>query len=242
MSHSSSGISNRGWNDPPKLQTNSGSQSHSRKQLTQRVTHILPQETSSEEIKDDATAKADVLPLSARRPNLPENFAPPPTSSVSNDSVKTEASCTTSEEGKNADTKADNEDVPSSQEVLSRLQSTLEECQDQLKPRVIDDVKRKFAIFEKSWSDGKLSEGVQLQMSKLSIALSERRYPDAEKIHLNLMMEHISEVSSWMVGIKRLISEAKKILPSETDSLSDENTQESEQSKQQIPFLMPVNS
>lgn len=45
-----------------------------------------------------------------------------------------------------------------------------------------------------------------------------------------------------MVGIKRLISEAKKILPSETDSLSDENTQESEQSKQQIPFLMPVNS
>lgn len=82
---------------------------------------------------DDATAKADVLPLSARRPNLPENFAPPPTSSVSNDSVKTEASCTTSEEGKKADTKADNEDVPSSEEVLSRLQSTLEECQDQLK-------------------------------------------------------------------------------------------------------------
>lgn len=38
-----------------------------------------------------------------------------------------------------------------------------------LQPRVIDDVKRKFAIFEKSWSDGKLSEGVQLQMSKLSI-------------------------------------------------------------------------
>lgn len=43
-----------------------------------------------------------------------------------------------------------------------------------------------------------------------------------------------------MVGLKRLLSEAKTILPAETDPASE--NQDSDQPKQQIPFLLPVNS
>lgn len=241
MAQSSSGISNRGWNDPPKVPITSESQS-SKKQLTQRVGHILPEERSNGPVKgDDGKVKQDVLPLSALRPNLPANFAPPPTSAAIHGSEKQGSSSTMAEEEGKTDVEiSEDEVIITIEEVLSRLQSTLEECKHKMRPRVIDDIKKKFTILEKAWSEGKLSFEVQSQLSKLSTAISERRYVEADRIHLNLMMEYINQVSSWMVGLKRLLSEAKTILPAETDPAS--GNQDSDQPKQQIPFLLPVNS
>lgn len=35
----------------------------------------------------------------------------------------------------------------------------------------------------------------------------------ADKIHLSLMVDHVTEVSQWMVGVKRLIAETRKLSP-----------------------------
>lgn len=35
----------------------------------------------------------------------------------------------------------------------------------------------------------------------------------ADEIHRSLMVDHVTEVSQWMVGIKRLIAETRKLSP-----------------------------
>ncbi len=37
-------------------------------------------------------------------------------------------------------------------------------------------------------------------------ALEEGHYSVADEIHVNLMVDHVSEVSRWMVGVKKLIT------------------------------------
>lgn len=43
-----------------------------------------------------------------------------------------------------------------------------------------------------------------------SIALESEDYVTADTIHVSLMVDHISEVSQWMVGVKRLIATLKQ--------------------------------
>ncbi|XP_071787533.1 uncharacterized protein [Asterias amurensis] len=96
---------------------------------------------------------------------------------------------------------------------VAKLRSVLQLCSEKLKARIADDIKRKIDVLESAWNTGKLSEAVQQRMARLSQALSERDYSKAHDVHLSLMVDFVSEVIQWMVGIKRLIMEARSILP-----------------------------
>lgn len=39
------------------------------------------------------------------------------------------------------------------------------------------------------------------------------RWDSADEIHRSLMVDHVTEVSQWMVGVKRLIAETRKLSP-----------------------------
>lgn len=43
--------------------------------------------------------------------------------------------------------------------------------------------------------------------------LQSGHWDTADKIHLSLMVDHVTEVSHWMVGVKRLIAETRKLSP-----------------------------
>lgn len=41
----------------------------------------------------------------------------------------------------------------------------------------------------------------------------------ADELHRALMVDHVTEVSQWMVGVKRLIAETRKLSPELLESL-----------------------
>lgn len=51
--------------------------------------------------------------------------------------------------------------------------------------------------------------------------LKSRSWNSADEIHRSLMVDHVNEVSQWMVGVKRLIAEARN-LPQEELPANDE--------------------
>eukprot|EP00914_Ancora_sagittata_P003800 GHVO01008190.1.p1 GENE.GHVO01008190.1~~GHVO01008190.1.p1 ORF type:complete len:177 (-),score=21.70 GHVO01008190.1:151-657(-) len=97
--------------------------------------------------------------------------------------------------------------------VVTRLRRVLLDCAAVLQPRVSEEVDRKLTILSQMWKDGKISYPVKSKMAHLSTALHVRKCDVAHEIHLGLMMDYVSEVGPWMVGIKRLIQEARNISP-----------------------------
>ncbi|ESO07158.1 hypothetical protein HELRODRAFT_76381, partial [Helobdella robusta] len=78
------------------------------------------------------------------------------------------------------------------------------------KKRTIDDMQKKLNIFSDMWKNGKISYPVKSSMAKLATAIHRRKHAVAHEIHLALMIDHVSEVSRWLVGVKRLIQEVEK--------------------------------
>lgn len=50
-------------------------------------------------------------------------------------------------------------------------------------------------------------------MDALSLDLQSGRWDSADEIHRSLMVDHVTEVSQWMVGVKRLIAETRNLSP-----------------------------
>ena len=50
----------------------------------------------------------------------------------------------------------------------------------------------------------------------LSSELLHHQWDAADDIHRSLMVDHVTEVSQWMVGVKRLIAEKKSLSSEET--------------------------
>ncbi|XP_071496268.1 steroid receptor RNA activator 1-like [Diadema antillarum] len=122
----------------------------------------------------------------------------------------------------NGDGDAVTEEEISCDATLARLQEVLEGCKHCLQKRVMADIQRRFTVLKSSWQNQKMSRPVQQMMSKLAKDLQARRYDIAHELHLSLMMNHISEVSQWMVGVKRLIQEARSALPPEEETNLEE--------------------
>lgn len=68
-----------------------------------------------------------------------------------------------------------------------------------------DDILKRVKIFLTSWT--KLNETVKLKMFNLTKHLDNSELSAANDIHVRLMLDFPSEVSQWMVGIKKLIHE-----------------------------------
>lgn len=69
--------------------------------------------------------------------------------------------------------------------------------------------------------------------SSLSSELSSHQWDAADDIHRSLMVDHVTEVSQWMVGVKRLIAE-KRNLSSEEETNEEKSTAIAEEN-QTIP-------
>lgn len=51
--------------------------------------------------------------------------------------------------------------------------------------------------------------------------LQQQHWDAADEIHRSLMVDHVNEVSQWMVGVKRLIAETRDLPTKETDGSAD---------------------
>lgn len=120
--------------------------------------------------------------------------------------------------------------------------------------QVCDDIGRRLTVLEESWAQGKLSAPVRKRMSLLvqgegqgvahkpppghgsadpellmgSPVLAELQqchWDAADEIHRSLMVDYVNEVSQWLVGVKRLIAETRKLPAEEPAAPRDDSTE-----------------
>ncbi|ELT91810.1 hypothetical protein CAPTEDRAFT_229286 [Capitella teleta] len=229
------GNHDRGWNDPPMFlqsETTTSQPPPKRSALTKRVAAypgMQPPGQKSEPVPLPAgvvlfppTPSTDVprysapiiVPTMSPKDSTIQAFTPPPTNPITNMPVSTDCN----------DLQLSIPDFDDDDQlyhfVVTRLRRVLLDCSAVLQARVAEEVDRKLTILSQMWKDGKISYPVKSKMAHLSTALHVRKCDMAHQIHLGLMMDYVSEVGPWMVGIKRLIQEARNIQPplSPTDS------------------------
>ncbi|KAM5172893.1 steroid receptor RNA activator 1 [Mantella aurantiaca] len=211
------GNQEKGWNDPPQfsygLQMSGGGK---RTPLNKRVPVPL----------QDPLAASSGQPLSSSTPpKMPptgstSNIGPPPIGQVRTEISKPCSSQTESEVSVDV------------QDILAPLQEILAACKDFIKKQVFIDISKRLVMLEEMWNSGKLSSPVQKRMGILVKELKSQNWNSADEIHRSLMVDHVNEVSQWMVGVKRLIAEARN-LPHEEMTSKDEAVEESTDSVQQ---------
>ncbi|XP_075756204.1 steroid receptor RNA activator 1 isoform X2 [Pelodiscus sinensis] len=190
------GNTQRGWNDPPQfsygLQTQGGGPK--RPPLTRRVpAHDAP----------PAPALANSAPLAAPAALPPKPVGPPPLAELS-PALRPDAP-------RRAASPAEEECEVDVEEVLGPLAGTLSECRSTVQKQVCEDIGRRLAVLRALWLQGKLSAPVRKRMTVLVQELQQRHWDAADDIHRSLMVDHVHEVSQWLVGIKRLIAEARHL-------------------------------
>ncbi|OXB74244.1 UNVERIFIED_CONTAM: hypothetical protein H355_011696 [Colinus virginianus] len=109
--------------------------------------------------------------------------------------------------------------------------------------QVCDDIGRRLSALGDAWARGNLSAPVRRRMVVLvrgegggrarseaarkrpreadafpiAAELERRRWDAADEIHRSLMVDHVNEVSLWLVGVKRLIAECRNLPASEME-------------------------
>ncbi|XP_061210048.1 steroid receptor RNA activator 1 isoform X2 [Neopsephotus bourkii] len=95
--------------------------------------------------------------------------------------------------------------------VLAPLREALAACRPAVQKQVCDDIARRLTVLEEAWAQGKLSAPVRKRMSLLVQELQQQHWDAADEIHRSLMVDHVNEVSQWLVGVKRLIAESRSL-------------------------------
>lgn len=188
------GNKERGWNDPPQfsygLQTQTGGPK--RTPLTKRV--AAPQDGSPRA----PTSETSGPPPVDHPPPSSKASRPPPMGTCPATGVEPPNSPAIESEALIED-------------VLRPLEEALEDCRAHTKKQVCDDISRRLALFQEQWAGGKLSVPVKKRMAILVQELSHHQWDAADDIHRSLMVDHVTEVSQWMVGVKRLIAEKRNL-------------------------------
>ncbi|CAL8362140.1 unnamed protein product [Lota lota] len=99
------------------------------------------------------------------------------------------------------------------QAVSSVLAQALEACRQNVSRQVCEDIAKRLRLLEDSWRSGRLSSTVKRRMNALTLEMKSAHWGVADDIHRSLMVDHVTEVSQWMVGIKRLIAETRNLNP-----------------------------
>ncbi|XP_050416704.1 steroid receptor RNA activator 1 [Patella vulgata] len=244
------GNDDRGWNDPPMFDyvapiALSNASSPRRTQLNKRVAfpmsgsspsgggvllnpeqgppkldvQILPPATNL----DTPTPVPVLVPSLVPNPGTVEPSTAPP-------------ACPGAQTLKSLISKLEIELIDLQKYIYDNLLKMVEEFKDRLQGRASEDVKRRLDVMNSMWSEGKLSDLVQLKVGNLLQALKENDIKTANQLHISLMVDHTAEVNQWMVAIKRLIVE-KQNSCEETNFTTDNNSEETTPST--VPFFTP---
>ncbi|XP_032106340.1 steroid receptor RNA activator 1 isoform X2 [Sapajus apella] len=209
------GNKERGWNDPPQfsygLQTQAGGPR--RTLLTKRV--AAPQDGSPR------------VPASETSPGPPPMGPLPPSSNPTSPPVGSGPASGVEP------TSFPVESEPLMEDVLRPLEQALEDCRGHTKKQVCDDISRRLALLQERWAGGKLSIPVKKRMALLVQELSTHQWDAADDIHRSLMVDHVTEVSQWMVGVKRLIAEKRSLFSEE--AADEEKSAATAEENQTIP-------
>ncbi|NWW92602.1 SRA1 protein, partial [Rhynochetos jubatus] len=95
--------------------------------------------------------------------------------------------------------------------VLAPLREALDACRPTVPKQVCNDIGRRLTVLGEAWAQGKLSALVRKGMSLLVQELQQQHWDAADEIHRSLMVDHVNEVSQWLVGIKHLIAEMRSL-------------------------------
>ncbi|XP_028322161.1 steroid receptor RNA activator 1 [Gouania willdenowi] len=205
------GNQERGWNDPPQFSYNL---QNARGQQKGHLTRRAAPPTSS------GVAAPPTIPLGSNP------LAPPPCSLAPPPRLQAGPPTTTTppvqpgsqeEEGGGDQTQCE----PDVEVVLSSLNRALATCRQSVKDQVCNDVEKRLLLLDDSWRAGKLSLPVRRRMEALSLELRAGHWDSANEIHRSLMVDHVTEVSQWMVGVKRLIAETRNLNPELLEQLQD---------------------
>nr|XP_004652477.1 steroid receptor RNA activator 1 isoform X1 [Jaculus jaculus] len=192
------GNKERGWNDPPQfsygLQTQTGGAK--RTPLTKRV--AAPQDGSPRAPTSETSGPLPLYPPTSIKAPGPPPVGSYPASGLELISVPV------------IEPEAVIEDV------LRPLEQALEDCRGHTKKQVCDDISRRLALLQEQWAGGKLSIPVKKRMALLVQEFSCHQWDAADDIHRSLMVDHVTEVSQWMVGVKRLIAEKRNLSSEES--------------------------
>ncbi|XP_044077796.1 steroid receptor RNA activator 1 isoform X2 [Siniperca chuatsi] len=197
------GNQERGWNDPPQfsygLQMARGPQ---RNLLNKRAA-------------PDAGAPPMTPPSSSNMAPPPSGVAPPPLHPARPPpgGVATPPPPLGPMRSQREAESSQSESEPAVEGVVLVLSRALAACRRTVKDQVCNDVAKRLRLLEDSWRSGRLSLPVRRRMDALSLELQSGRWDSADEIHRSLMVDHVTEVSQWMVGVKRLIAETRKLSP-----------------------------
>ncbi|NXN99371.1 SRA1 protein, partial [Rhinopomastus cyanomelas] len=119
--------------------------------------------------------------------------------------------------------------------VLAPLQEALAACRPTVQKQVCDDIGRRLTVLRDAWAQGKLSAPVRKRMSLLVQELQQQHWDTADEIHRSLMVDHVNEVSQWLVGVKRLIAETRNLPAVEPPEATDGSTEATDSSTEAGP-------
>nr|XP_043897272.1 steroid receptor RNA activator 1 isoform X1 [Solea senegalensis] len=195
----------RGWNDPPQFSYGlQKAGTPQRNLLNKRAAPPVPgtgappsMSPSSNPLAPPPCGVATPPPLPARPP-LGCMATPPPSGPMRSQ--------------KRADS-SQSESEPDVEVVMSVLKRALVSCRQTVKDQVCNDMGKRLYLLQDSWRTGRLSLPVRRRMYTLTQELKLRHWDVADEIHLSLMIDHVTEVGQWMVGVKRLIAETRNLSP-----------------------------
>uniref|UniRef100_A0A8C5E6X9 Steroid receptor RNA activator 1-like n=1 Tax=Gouania willdenowi TaxID=441366 RepID=A0A8C5E6X9_GOUWI len=216
----------RGWNDPPQFSYNlQNARGQQKGHLTRRAappTSSGNTSTTTVNLKTPPTIPLGSNPLAPP----PCSLAPPPRLQGKKQNCFMMKCC----HGNNRSdgfltagppTTTTPPVQPGSQEEEGGDHLTLSVSHVLVQDQVCNDVEKRLLLLDDSWRAGKLSLPVRRRMEALSLELRAGHWDSANEIHRSLMVDHVTEVSQWMVGVKRLIAETRNLNPELLEQLQD---------------------
>ncbi|KAG7484552.1 hypothetical protein MATL_G00050530 [Megalops atlanticus] len=202
------GNQERGWNDPPQfsygLQTAQGGPK--RNVLNKRV--APPQSHGSQSPGPGGAPPPTIHSTPPLKPLAPPpcGMTPPPCGMNT-----PPRPCPITEQTDSPAVQSESE--PNVDDIIVILSWALAACRQTIKKQVCDDVERRLKLFEEMWRTAKLTLPVKRRMNVLAQEMKHRNWERADEAHRALMVDHVNEVSQWMVGVKRLIAETRSLDP-----------------------------
>ncbi|XP_071402472.1 steroid receptor RNA activator 1 [Centroberyx affinis] len=204
------GNQERGWNDPPQFSYGLQTARGPRKSLLTR--RAPPAGPGAPPPAPPSSSPLAPPPCGTAPP--PAHRAPPPCMATPPPSLGTAAY-------QRDPGSSQSESEPDVEGVVSVLNWALSGCRQAVPAQVCDDVAKRLRLLEVSWRSGRLSLPVRRRMHNLTLELKSGQWDSADEIHRSLMVDHVTEVSQWMVGVKRLIAEARNLSPELLEPVQD---------------------